>query len=64
MHGPDAMTTMEHIQMQHFSYAALGVGIAIAKGVADSESPISRISSYICPTLMIILGFVLARYTE
>ena len=64
MHGPDAMTTMEHIQMQHFSYAALGVGIAVAKGVADSESPISRISSYICPTLMIILGFVLARYTE
>jgi len=64
MHGPDAMTTMEHIQMQHFSYAALGVGIAVAKGVADTESPISRISSYIWPTLMIILGFVLARYTE
>ena len=64
MHGPDAMTTMEHIQMQHISYAALGVGIAVAKGVADTESSASRISSYIWPTLMIVLGFDLARYTE
>src|ERR1051325_5757857 len=64
MHGPDAMNTMEHIQMQHFSYAALGVGIAVAKGVADTETPISRLSSYLWPTLMVLLGFILARYTE
>jgi len=66
MHGADAMTTMEHIQMQHISYAALGIGIAVAKGVADvrAESPLSRLSSYIWPTLMIALGLVLARYTE
>ena len=64
MHGPEAMSTMERIQMQHFSYAALGVGIAVTKGVADTETPISRLSSYLWPTLMVILGFVLARYTE
>ncbi len=63
-HGPGAMNTMEHIQMQHFFYAALGVGIAVTKGVADKESSISRLSSYLWPTLMVILGFVLARYTE
>ncbi len=64
MHGPDAMATMEHIQMQHFSYAALGVGIAVAKGVAETESPIRRVSGYIWPSLLILFGFVLARYTE
>jgi hypothetical protein len=64
MHGPDAMTTMEHIQKQHVSYAALGVGIAVAKGVADMESPFSRASSYLWPALMIALGVFLARYTE
>ncbi|HJZ66493.1 MAG TPA: hypothetical protein VKD70_19360 [Candidatus Acidoferrum sp.] len=64
MHGPDAMNTMEHIQMQHFSYAALGVGIAITKGVADTETSWGRLSRYVWPSLMIILGFVLARYTE
>src|SRR5262249_37113900 len=64
MHGPDAMSTMHHIQMQHFSYAALGVGIAITKGVADTETSLSRVSRYVWPVLMVILGFVLARYTE
>ena len=64
MHGPDAMSTMHHIQMQHFSYAALGVGIAITKGVADTETSWSRVSRYVWPTLMVILGLVLARYTE
>jgi len=64
MHGHEAMSTMERIQMQHFSYAALGVGIAVTKGVADTETPISRLSGYLWPALMVILGFVLARYTE
>ena len=64
MHGPDAMNTMEHIQMQHFSYAALGVGIAVTKGVADTETPFSRVSRYVWPALMVVLGVILARYTE
>jgi hypothetical protein len=50
--------------MQHFSYAALGVGIAITKGVADTETSLSRFSRYAWPALMVILGFILARYTE
>jgi len=64
MHGPEAMKTMEKIQMQHFSYAALGVGIAVTKGFADSETSLSRASSYLWPILLVALGFILSRYTE
>ena len=64
MHGPDAMNTMEKIQMQHFSYAALGVGIAVTKGFADSQTSLGKISRYVWPILMVTLGVILARYTE
>lgn len=64
MHGPDAMSTMERIQMQHLSYAALGACIAVSKGVSESPLPFRRASSYIWPTLMIALGVLLAFYTE
>jgi copper resistance protein D len=64
LHGPDAMNTMEHIQMQHLSYAALGAGIAVTKSMAETATSLGRISSYLWPTLLVVLGFVLARYTE
>ncbi len=30
------MSAMERIQMQHFSYAAAGVGMALSKGMSDA----------------------------
>jgi len=64
MLGPDAMTTMERIQTQHFSYAALGAGIALSKGAADSPTSLRRISVHVWPLLMIALGLMLAFYKE
>ena len=64
MHGPEAMNTMEHIQMQHFSYAALGVGIAVSKGFSDASYSMRRLFGVLWPFLMISLGVLLALYTE
>lgn len=64
MHGAEAMTAMERIQMQHFSYAAVGTCIAVTKGVSESRLPLRRASSYAWPTLMIALGLLLVFYVE
>lgn len=64
MHGPDAMSTMEHIQMQHFSYAAAGAGIALSKGLADAPLPGRRVFRILWPLLMMVLGVLLMTYTE
>jgi len=64
MHGPDAMTTMEHIQMQHFSYAAAGAGIAVSKGLSDTPLRGRAIFRVLWPLLMMVLGALLMTYTE
>lgn len=64
MHGPNAMNTMERIQMQHFSYAALGACIALSKGLSESPLPFRRATARIWPALMIALGLLLVFYTE
>lgn len=64
MHGPNAMNTMEHIQMQHFSYAAAGVGIAFSKGMADTSFRARRVFRVLWPLMMLILGVLLMIYTE
>jgi putative copper resistance protein D len=64
MHGPDAMNTMERIQMEHFSYAAAGVGIALSKGLSDAPFQGRRIFRVLWPLCMIALGVLLMLYTE
>jgi hypothetical protein len=64
MHGPDAMTSMEHIKMQHFSYAAAGVGIAVSKGLADTPVRGRGVFRILWPVLMMVLGALLMTYTE
>lgn len=64
MHGPDAMNTMERIQMQHFSYAAAGVGIALSKGLSDAPFRGRRIFRELWPLCMIALGVLLMLYVE
>jgi copper resistance protein D len=64
MRGPDAMATMEHIQMQHVSYAAAGAGIAFSKGLSDVPSRGRRLFRILYPVLMIALGVLLMTYSE
>jgi putative copper resistance protein D len=64
MHGEDAMTAMHRIQMQHFSYAAIGASIGLSRGLSDTSLPARRVFERIWPLLMIALGVVLMFYTE
>ena len=58
------MSTMERIQMQHFSYAAAGVGIAISKGLSDPQLKARRVFRILWPICMIALGVLLMLYVE
>jgi hypothetical protein len=64
MRGPDAMNTMEHIQMEHFSYAAAGAGIAVSKGLSDTPLRGRGVFRILWPLLMMALGVLLMTYTE
>jgi len=64
MHGPDAMATMEHIQKEHFSYAATGAGIAVSKGLSDTPLRSRGVFRVLWPLLMMVLGALLMTYTE
>jgi putative copper resistance protein D len=64
MHGPDAMNKMERIQMEHFSYAAAGIGIALSKGLSDAPIQGRRIFRVVWPLCMIALGVLLMLYVE
>ena len=35
MHGPDHLELMSRIQSQHLSYALVGIGIGLTKGLAE-----------------------------
>jgi putative copper resistance protein D len=64
MHGPDAMGTMHRIQMEHFSYAATGAGIALTNGLSNTPFSGRRFFRTLWPLLMIALGILLMLYTE
>jgi len=64
MHGPDAMGTMHRIQMEHFSYAATGAGIALTNGLSNTPFSGRRVFRTLWPLLMIALGILLMFYTE
>lgn len=64
MSAPDAMNAMERIQMQHFSYAAAGIGIAISKGLSDAPVRGRKVFRIVWPIMMLTLGVLLMVYTE
>jgi putative copper resistance protein D len=64
MHTAGAMNAMRRIQMEHFSYAATGIGIALSNGLSNSPVRASRFFRVLWPLLMIALGVLLMLYTE
>lgn len=64
VHGGDHMKILARIQHQHLSYASLGFGIGLSKGIAQTRTPWQKAFSVLWPLLMIVLGALLMIYTE
>jgi len=64
MHGAAHMTAMAHIQAEHLSFAAAGLGIAIFKGLSEVPTRWQVIFARLWSLLMIALGVLLMLYTE
>jgi copper resistance protein D len=64
MHGADHMKIMAHIQSEHLSYATVGLGIGLSKGLAETRTSWQKAFAVIWPVLMIVLGVLLMMYTE
>ena len=64
MSGPNAMKVMAHIQTQHRWFAAAGLGIAVAKGLAEVPQRWQQALKRIWPALLTVLGILLMAYTE
>ncbi|HEY6387927.1 MAG TPA: hypothetical protein VIX91_19805 [Candidatus Acidoferrum sp.] len=58
------MNKMERIQMEHFSYAVAGIGIALSKGLSDAPIQGRRKFRAVWPLCMIALGVLLMFYVE
>lgn len=64
MHGPHHMELMARIQSEHLSYAVVGIGIGVAKGLSEVTSRGQRVFSHLWPLLMLGLGILLMFYQE
>jgi copper resistance protein D len=64
MHGTNHMEVMARIQSEHLSYATVGMGIGLAKGLAEIKTRGQRVFSALWPLLMVGLGILLMFYRE
>jgi hypothetical protein len=64
MRGPNHMAVHARIQAEHYSYAVIGIGIGLTKGLAGVNSRWQSFFSRLWPSLMILLGVLLLRYVE
>lgn len=64
MQTPQAMETMESIQKQHRWFAATGLGVAVANGLAGTTQKWQQPFKKAWPVLLIVLGILLTQYTE
>ena len=64
MHGPNHMELMARIQTEHWTYAMVGLGIGLSKGMAEVTTPAQKIFAKIWPLLMLGLGILLTFYRE
>jgi hypothetical protein len=64
MHGANHMELMARIQSEHWTYAMVGVGIGLSKGLAEVTTPAQKIFAKLWPLLMLALGILLTLYRE
>lgn len=64
MQAPHAMEAMEHIQRQHRWFAATGLGVALANGLASTPQKWQQLFKKVWPLPLITLGVLLILYTE
>ena len=64
MHGPGHMETMGRIQSEHFEYAVMGIGLGIAKALAELKTRGQPFFATLWPLLMVGLGVLLMFYRE
>jgi copper resistance protein D len=64
MQAPHAMEAMERIQKQHRWFAGIGLGIALANGLAETPQRWQQFFRNAWPALLIVLGILLTQYTE
>jgi hypothetical protein len=64
MLGTDPEVTMARIQMQHFSYSGVGMGIGVSKGLSEVRNKWQPVFNKVYPALMILLGVLLMAYVE
>jgi hypothetical protein len=64
MHGANHMELMARIQSEHWTYAMVGAGIGLSKGLAEVTTPAKKIFAKLWPLLMLALGILLTLYRE
>jgi hypothetical protein len=64
MHGPNHGDVMARIQSEHLSYAFVGTGIGLTKGLSEVRTPWPKVLQTAWPLLMIVLGILLMFYRE
>jgi len=55
---------MARIQSQHLSFALVGIGIGLTKGLSELRVPWQRMLARLWPLLMVALGVLLMLYWE
>jgi putative copper resistance protein D len=64
MNGPNHMEVMARIQSEHLSYAVVGFGIGLAKGLSEIRMRGYHFLARVWPVLMVALGILLMSYRE
>ena len=64
MMGPNHMELMHRIQTEHYSFAVTGLGIALSKGLAETQFEWRPFFERLFPALLVVLGALLLVYVE
>ena len=64
MQGPNHVELMARIQSEHLIYTVIGIGLGLAKGLAEVKSRFQRGFGKMWPLLMVVLGLSLMLYRE
>jgi copper resistance protein D len=64
MQGPNHVELMARIQSEHLSYTVAGIGLGLAKGLAEVKSRFQGGFGKMWPLLMVVLGVLLMFYRE